>query len=161
MAKKTATKVKTKKKSQAGRVKVKNGLQVIDGKTIKPAVQYHRGRPRLWESVEDFERAVKRYFADKEITHTWSGLALHLGFTSRQSLQDYKSIDGFQPAIDFALLNIEVLYEERMQWAKNPAGAIFALKNFGWKDKQEITGIPPSPMGGIIIQVMQPKEEDE
>lgn len=93
-------------------------------------------RPAIWDDAEAFEKAVDTYFEDKNINHTWTGLAIHLGFESRQSLEDYKSKDGFSYPIKKALLRIERKYEEAMM--KQPAGAIFALKNFGWKDKQEI-----------------------
>lgn len=93
-------------------------------------------RPATWEDSEAFEKAVDEYFNNTEINHTWTGLAIHLGFESRQSLEDYKSKDGFSYPIKKALLRIERKYEEAMM--KQPAGAIFALKNFGWKDKQEV-----------------------
>jgi len=51
-------------------------------------------RPAKWEDPEAFEKAVDEYFS-MEIRHTWTGLAIHLGFESRQSLEDYKKKDGF------------------------------------------------------------------
>lgn len=95
------------------------------------------GRPAIWEDAEAFENKVDEYFADTEKTHSWTGLARYLGFESRQSLEDYKSKDGFSYPIKKALLQIEEKYENGL-FGKNPAGSIFALKNFGWKDKQEI-----------------------
>ena len=95
------------------------------------------GRPAKWTDAEAFSKAVDEYFDNKEIAHTWTGLALHLGFESRQSLEDYKSKDGFSYPIKKALLRIEEKYEQALFW-KNAAGPIFALKNFGWRDKQEI-----------------------
>ncbi len=35
------------------------------------------------------------------------------------------------------MFRIENIYEQ-MLFTRNPAGPIFALKNFGWRDKQEI-----------------------
>lgn len=93
-------------------------------------------RPAVWDDPEAFANSVDDYFNNTEINHTWTGLAIHLGFESRQSLEDYKSKEGFSYPIKKALLRIERKYEEAMM--KQPAGAIFALKNFGWKDKQEI-----------------------
>ena len=43
----------------------------------------------------------------------------------------------FSYTIKRARLLIEILYEEQLQKG-SPTGAIFALKNFGWKDRQEI-----------------------
>lgn len=68
----------------------------------------------------------------------WTGLALHLGFSSRDSLNDYGKKPGFSDSVKKALLRIESKYEKAAFTARNAAGPIFALKNFGWKDKTEI-----------------------
>jgi hypothetical protein len=39
---------------------------------------------------------------------------------------------------------MEQIYEKRLNESKNPTGAIFALKNFGWTDRQEIKHELPS-----------------
>lgn len=96
------------------------------------------GRPPIWDDPEKFKEAVDAYFKDDQILHTWTGLALHLGFSARSSLNDYLEKEGFYDPIKKALLRIENKYEERMITEKNPTGSIFALKNFGWKDKQEV-----------------------
>lgn len=94
-------------------------------------------RPPFWDDPIEFEKQVDAYFENKEIAHTWTGLAIHLGFDSRQSLQDYKDKEGFAYPIKKALLRIESIYEEAL-FNKNAAGPIFALKNFNWRDKQEV-----------------------
>jgi hypothetical protein len=104
------------------------------------------GRPPIWDDPEAFGKAVDDYFKDNK-TPTWSGLALYLGFESRQSLQDYKKKDGFSYPITKALMMIENEYEKKL-FSQNVAGAIFALKNFGWKDKQEV-----EQSGGTSITV--------
>ena len=111
-----------------------------------------QGRPPIWTDPIEFERSVDAYFADPEEDHTWTGLAIHLGFESRQSLEDYKKRDGFSYPIKKALLKIENKYEKAV-FSKNPAGPIFALKNFGWKDKQEI-----EQSGGIKIKFEDPRD---
>lgn len=68
---------------------------------------------------------------------TISGLAYYLGFASRQSFYDYEKRDGFSYTIKRARLFIEVEYEEQLQHG-NTTGAIFALKNMGWIDKNEV-----------------------
>jgi len=108
------------------------------------------GRPATWEDPEAFEKAVDEFFEDKERIHTWTGLAIHLGFESRQSLEDYKKKPGFSYPIKKALLKIEETYEREL-FGRNPAGSIFALKNFGWKDKQEV-----EQSGGITIKFQDP-----
>lgn len=94
------------------------------------------GRPPIWDDPEAFAKKVDEYFEQDEPI-TWSGLALYLGFESRQSLEDYKKKPEFSYPIKKALLRIESYYEQSIQ-SRNPAGAIFALKNFGWRDKQEV-----------------------
>lgn len=91
----------------------------------------------MWDDPEKFDEAVEAYFANKEILHTWTGLALHLGFSSRDSLNDYKKKPGFSDSVKKSLLRIETKYEENLNKG-NPTGSIFALKNFGWSDRQEI-----------------------
>ena len=96
------------------------------------------GRPPIWTDPLAFNQRVDEYFNDKDILHTWSGLALYLGFVSRDSLWDYSKKPEFSDSVKKALSKIESIYEQRMNKSNNPSGAIFALKNFGWKDRQEI-----------------------
>ena len=109
------------------------------------------GRPATWSDPEAFAKKVDQYFEEEKLP-TWSGLALYLGFESRQSLEDYKKKDGFTYPIKKALLTIEKYYEQSIT-GKNPAGAIFALKNFGWKDRQEVQN---EHSGGITINWQEP-----
>lgn len=70
---------------------------------------------------------------------TLSGLCHYLGFASRQSLYDYEKKEEFSYIIKRAKLAIEVEYEELLQSGTvSPAGPIFILKNFGWKDKTDL-----------------------
>lgn len=69
---------------------------------------------------------------------TITGLALFLGFESRQSFYDYEKKLDFSYTIKKARTFIENDYEELLKTQANPTGIIFALKNFGWKDKSEL-----------------------
>lgn len=113
------------------------------------------GRPPKFETVEKLDEAIKDYFengikiktvlvgkAPNQVpveipVPTITGLAYHLGFSSRQSFYDYENEDKFSYTIKRARLVIEIEYEGQLQ-VGNTTGAIFALKNFGWKDKTEI-----------------------
>lgn len=96
------------------------------------------GRPPLFNSPEALEAAVTNYFSEDNKTPTWVGLALHLGFNSRQALNYYMDEKPeFLDPLKKALSKIEENYEKGL-FGRNPAGSIFALKNFGWKDKQEV-----------------------
>ena len=69
---------------------------------------------------------------------TITGLALALGFNSRQGL--YDSIarnDDFSVIIKNAMTYVENGYEKLVQ-GNSPTGAIFVLKNMKWKDKTEV-----------------------
>jgi hypothetical protein len=93
------------------------------------------GRPPKYKSPEELQEAIDAYF---ELTDkpTISGLALALGFESRQSFYDYEQGD-FSYTIKRARLQIEAVYEQKLHGAQC-TGAIFALKNFGWTDKTEV-----------------------
>lgn len=93
------------------------------------------GRPRIFNTTEELQTAIDKYFNEAEIK-TVTGLALHLGFESRQSFYDYEKNDEFSYIIKKARLEVETAYEERLS-GNSPTGAIFALKNMGWKDKTE------------------------
>lgn len=95
------------------------------------------GKPPMYNSPEELEKKVDSYFED-ENTPTWSGLALYLGFNSRQALNYYMDEKpGYLDPLKKALLKIEIEYEKGLA-GRNPAGSIFALKNFGWTDRQEM-----------------------
>lgn len=116
--------------------------------------RYKVGRPPKYDSVEEMQDKIHDYFTNgiKERTviigrapnqtsiiipvPTITGLVLHLGFESRQSFYKYEKKQEFSYTIKKARLFIETEYEEQLQHG-NTVGAIFALKNLGWKDKSE------------------------
>lgn len=99
------------------------------------------GRPRKFETPEDIYDQAEEYFSTcKAINEpfTVTGLAMALG-TWRDVLMDYE--DGvygpeFSEAIKHVKLRVENGYELRL-FCANPTGAIFGLKNMGWRDTQE------------------------
>lgn len=95
------------------------------------------GQPRKYKTAEDMQNAIDRYFA-QEKKPTISGLALELGFESRQSFYDYEKMQEYSYTIKRARLKIESYYEQHLLAPGTATGAIFALKNFGWKDRTEI-----------------------
>ncbi len=69
---------------------------------------------------------------------TITGLSLYLGFSHRSSLKDYiDKGNEFSHIIKKAKSRVEHSYE-KMLYADKPTGSIFALKNMGWVDRQEI-----------------------
>ena len=105
----------------------------------------------FFETPEELQEKVDSYFkecpdkktivaGDKIIevpNPIISGLAYYLGFESRQSFYDYEKRDAFSYTIKRARLRIEMQYELNLSFA-NCTGSIFALKQFDWKDKQEV-----------------------
>lgn len=97
------------------------------------------GRPPLFESAEVLATKGAEYFEKCKRENkrpTITGLAYDLGFESRQSLYDYEKKDEFSYIVKRLRLFVESGYEEALS-SGNCTGAIFALKNMGWKDKTE------------------------
>lgn len=95
------------------------------------------GRPKTYETPEELEKAVEEYFNTvPEYGTTVTGLALWLGFDSRQSLYDYEKREEFSYIVKRAKLKVEMGYELKLM-SNACTGAIFALKNMGWRDKTE------------------------
>lgn len=93
------------------------------------------GRPAKFTSADELQKAINNYFEQEQEIPTLSGLALALGFESRQSMYDYKKKgDAFSYTIKRARLQVECKYEKRL-YSNSPAGTIFALKNLGWSEK--------------------------
>lgn len=97
------------------------------------------GRPKKFQSVEELQKKIDAYFLDcltNDEPVTVTGLCLWLD-TTRDVLMDYQNDDEFSYTIKKAKQRIEHAYEKRLIRRGN-AGDIFALKQFGWTDKQEI-----------------------
>lgn len=121
------------------------------------------GRPPMFESAEELQEKIMEYFKSlvtyneegEQVTSKpalITGLALHLGFCSRQSFYDYEKKPLFTYTIKRARMMVEQSYEINLL-GKGSTGAIFALKNMGWTDKMEmeskveVTGRPMISFG--------------
>ena len=118
--------------------------------------QWKIGRPRKYKTPEEFIERAQEYFDscvdDKgELNQpiTITGMCNFLGTTRRilmeyetgslESLKDGSGDDeGFRNAIKCVKSICEHYAETHGFMARNPAFAIFALKNYGWKDTQTI-----------------------
>lgn len=107
------------------------------------------GRPPMYETPEEMQPVIDAYFAECDVggkPYTMAGLTRALGFSHRQSIADYEAKPDFTDTIKKARLRVEEFLECRL-YGQSVAGVIFNLKNnFGWKDRQEISG----PDGGPI-----------
>jgi len=167
--KKIIKSAKKPKKLQKARNKAKN--KPIKSR-ISPPKKKRRtynplgGRPPKYDSVEELERMIKKYFkscwtqkvdlygnliyikdkkgkkTNKKVMvqfkpYTLSGIAVTLGI-DRDTLLNYSKKKKFVGTIKRAKQMCQQYAEESLFIGKNPAGAIFNLKNnYGWKDKQE------------------------
>ena len=95
------------------------------------------GRPLKFKTVEELQAKIDAYFKDTPKTEwTITGLALALD-TYRQTLLNYEEKDEFVDTIKKAKQIVENGYELDLKQSGR-SGTIFALKNFDWKDKQEL-----------------------
>ena len=67
---------------------------------------------------------------------TITGLALSLGFNSRLEFKKFEKHPELGHLLQRARLRIEAFYERKLH-EQTRSGAIFALKNLGWNDKQD------------------------
>ncbi|MGZ3749884.1 MAG: terminase small subunit [Mucilaginibacter sp.] len=67
---------------------------------------------------------------------TIAGLALYLGFSSRQAFEAYELNGKFADRIKRARLRVMADYEKKLH-VTSSTGAIFALKSMGWNDRPE------------------------
>lgn len=124
------------------------------------------GAPRIIETAEELKSKIDEYFKSLEpkpvtaknengeeylLTNkagdpvmtkprapTVAGLALFLGYASRQSLYDIENRgEEFSYHKKRAVLAIETFHEEGLS-DSNPVGHIYWTKNHGWKDKQDV-----------------------
>lgn len=122
------------------------------------------GRPPKYKTVAEMQEKIDAYFKECEgkilkdndgnivfdkfgqpiITGvrpvTVTGLALALGFTSRQALLNYQAKPQFIDTITRAKSRIEQYAEERLFDRDGANGAKFSLANNfkGWNEKQEV-----------------------
>lgn len=122
------------------------------------------GCPPMYKSVAEMQKAIDKYFEDcngeyitddegnlmtdknghpvktKERPLTITGLALALGFTTRQALLNYEGKPEFVDTIKKAKSRIEQYAEERLFDKDGVNGAKFNLSNNfkGWSEKQQI-----------------------
>jgi hypothetical protein len=92
---------------------------------------------------------------------TITGLALALGFVSRQSMYDYEKNEEFTYTIKNARLRCENWVENNLLSGNiAPASGIFALKNYGWRDNFGITNSEGGELNTIKIFMNSLSDED-
>lgn len=128
----------------------KSAVQPTKKATGKP------GRPALYSNPETLQKKIDEYFAehvgvvkigeDKNgypITQvkapTISGLNYFLGFCDRTSLDEYAKNPLFSLTVKRAKLRIHQFAEQQLFENGKPTGAIFWLKNNGWRAEETVS----------------------
>jgi hypothetical protein len=99
------------------------------------------GKPPKYKNPEELKRKIIEYFEfcgenDEKLTIT--GLTLYVGFVHLDTLDLYSGKgEDFADIIKRARLTVMNGYE-KLALGTTPTGAIFCLKNMGWKDTQQI-----------------------
>jgi len=116
-----------------------------------------------WDDPDELSQAVSEFYDDcdqRNAPYTVAGLALWLGFSSKDSIRDYCGRkDELGEVMNSARLRIEQQRSEQLITAEGaaPVGKMFDLKcNFGWQEppqKQEVTN-PDGNMGTKVVTVL-------
>lgn len=85
---------------------------------------------------------------------TFAGLALHLGFSSRQEMEDYELNGKYAGKIKRARLRVMADYEKKLH-VTSSTGAIFALKSQGWNDRPEHKPNEDTANNVVKVEIIQ------
>ena len=111
---------------------------------------YMAGRPRLYNSPEEMQVLITKYFNDcknRDVPYTLAGLAVALGM-DRISLYNYSKRDEYFNTIKKAKDIVAQAWEEHA-FIKGNAGSIFVMKNYGYTDRQEVS-VEHSNFGEVL-----------
>jgi hypothetical protein len=111
--------------------------------------EYHLEQKPVKNNKDNAETIEQKVWDREPEPATLSGLALALGFNSRQEFNDYIQNGRFASAVKQGILRIEACYEAHLH--QNTTGAMFALKNMGWNEKYEPS--PTNTEAGNILNV--------
>ena len=120
------------------------------------------GRPPTWTDPKVVEKLIEEYFKREQMP-TFAGLACALDI-SRATLYNYEEKDEFLDTIKKARRRMEEIYEQHLMYSDKPSGVIFALKNTGWADKQNIdhtSGGEKMNMGVVSYSDTKKKNESK
>ena len=81
--------------------------------------------------------------------------------SSCSALDEYAQRPEFLNSVKKAKLRVEMEYEKALH-SRNPSGPIFALKNFGWTDKQDVEvsgGVKVKTLADLMLAAANRKKE--
>lgn len=113
------------------------------------------GKVLLDEEGKPMRNKDGRVIRDDRRPYTITGLALALGFNSRQALLNYQAKEQFHDTIMRAKARVEMYAEERLYDKNGSNGAKFSLANNfkGWTEKQTIEADVNSKMN-ITVELV-------
>ena len=142
------------------------------------------GRPPKWTDVNALQAAIDKYFEDckghpyvdgnGDILYgkdglpvivdaeppTVTGLALALGFVSRQGLLDFQGKREFADTITRAKARVEKYAERRLYDRDGARGAEFSLKyNFKWAQEEQEK--QAAAQGVVILPAIMQQDDEE
>lgn len=89
---------------------------------------------------------------------------MFLGFNSLEAFNDYEQNGWYRKPIKRARLRIEAIYEQKLH-TTSATGAMFALKNMGWKDRssneneeERITTMTVAVVNSTVLPASSEKE---
>lgn len=114
-----------------------------------------RTKPLMFKTPKAMERKIDKYFEETASDrYTVSGLCLYLR-CNKDTFYEYGKREGYKDVVDYARLRIENSYEMDLR-EKGRSSDIFAMKNFGWKDKMEVEAA-----GGASIKIDMPMAAED
>ena len=106
-------------------------------KRIDQYFKYIEGTSHLEQKPANGKDPTKQKVWDRRPeAATIAGMALFLGFSSKQEFEAYEVNGKHAHVLKRGRLRLEAAYESRLY--QTPTGVIFALKTLGWNDKPEV-----------------------
>ena len=115
---------------------------------------------KKYDDIEEFKRKSEEYFENTPTKdQTKADYCVYMGI-STALLQKYHNGgqgEDFKEFADWIYTRLERKWEADLNYKANPTGPIFALKQYGWRDSQEvdakITGYE------VVCNVPRPEEK--
>ena len=115
--------------------------------------EYHLENKSVTDSKAQASLKQKVWIREPEHA-TLAGLAIFLGFHSKQAFEKYEENGRFANILKQGRLRIEAAYEKKLH-LQSSAGAIFALKSMGWNEKAENKAAGKAIFKSIKIEIIE------
>lgn len=117
-------------------------------------------RATAYDNADELLKKIEEYFDTTPVKEqTRAGLCIFLGI-STTTMVNYKSGakgEEIKKVAEWAYTRLEHKYELDLNVKNNPSGPIFALKQYGWRDSQEVE----AKVSGFEIVCNVPRPEEK